>query len=195
MKLPLDSRHVAILVTDGFEQSELELPLRALELAGAKVTIISPAAGEIQGMHHDEKGDLFDTDLRLDLADPEDFDALLLPGGLANPDTLRSLPAAVSFVREFGLQGKPIAAICHGPWILIEAGLVEGRRLTSWPAIQTDIRNAGGEWVDEEVVVDMKLVTSRQPDDIPAFNSKMIEVFSQGADIPLGVGAQPPLED
>ncbi|MEN3941951.1 type 1 glutamine amidotransferase domain-containing protein [Prosthecobacter sp. SYSU 5D2] len=194
MKTPLHSKHVAILATDGFEQSELEKPMRALELAGAKVSIVSPEAGEIQGMHHDEKGDLFDSDIRLDLADPEDFDALLLPGGLANPDTLRSLPAAVEFVRDFGLQGKPIAAICHGPWLLIEAGLVTGRRLTSWPAIQTDVRNAGGEWVDEEVVEDNGLVTSRNPDDIPAFNAKMIEVFAAGSLTPKGIAAVPPSE-
>jgi protease I len=194
MKTPLHNKHVAILATDGFEQSELEKPMRALELAGAKISIVSPETGEIQGMHHDEKGDLFDSDIRLDLADLEDFDALMLPGGLANPDSLRSLPAAVEFVREFGLQGKPIAAICHAPWLLVEAGLVAGRRLTSWPAIQTDVRNAGGEWVDEEVVEDNGLVTSRNPDDIPAFNAKMIEVFAAGRVTPKGVGAVPPVE-
>lgn len=194
MKTTLHDKHVAILATHGFEQSELEKPLRALALAGAKISIVSPESGEIQGMHHDEKGDLFDTDIRLDLADSEDFDALLLPGGLANPDTLRTLPEAVDFVRDFGIQGKPIAAICHGPWLLIEAGLVAGRSLTSWPAIQTDIRNAGGEWVDEEVVVDHGLITSRQPDDIPAFNAKMIEVFATGAAVQAGVDAVPPAD-
>lgn len=193
MKTPLGSKHVAILATDGFEQSELEQPLHALERAGARVSIISPQSGEIQGMHHDEKGDPFSTDIRLDLADPEDFDALVLPGGLANPDTLRAMPEAVDFVRDFGLHGKPIAAICHGPWLLIEAGLVEGRRLTSWPAIRTDVRNAGGHWVDEEVVVDDLLITSRQPEDLPSFNAKMIEIFAQDHHhAPVGAGAVPP---
>ena len=192
MKTPLGTKHIAILATDGFEQSELEQPMQALEKAGARVSIISPQADEIHGMHHDEKGDAFATDIRLDLADPSDFDALVLPGGLANPDTLRAMPEAVDFVRDFALRGKPIAAICHGPWLLIEAGLVDGRRLTSWPAIQTDIRNAGGEWVDEEVVVDHQLITSRQPDDIPAFNGKMIEIFAKDFHAPLGTGAVPP---
>lgn len=192
MKTPLGDKHVAILATDGFEQSELEEPLKALERAGARVSIISPHKGEIQGMHHDEKGDAFDTDIRLDLADPTDFDALVLPGGLANPDTLRAMPEAVDFVRDFAVHGKPIAAICHGPWLLIEAGLVEGRRLTSWPAIRTDVRNAGGEWVDEEVVIDGPLITSRKPDDIPAFNEAMIEAFSGAHVQPVGVGAVPP---
>lgn len=195
MKPPLSSKHVAILATNGFEQSELELPLQALEKAGAKVSIISPEAGEIQGVHHDKNGDTFATDIRLDLADPDDFDALVLPGGLANPDTLRALPEAIEFVRKFGLQGKPIAAICHGPWLLIEAGLVEGRRLTSWPAIQTDVRNAGGEWVDAEVVVDQSLITSRQPEDLPAFNHKMIEIFAQGEGEAAGLGAIAPEDD
>ncbi len=194
MKPLLHAKHVAILATDGFEQSELEQPLKALEQAGAKVSIITPKAGAIQGMHHDEKGDLFDSDMKLDLADAADFDALVLPGGLANPDALRAMPKAVAFVRDFALQGKPIAAICHGPWLLIEAGLVAGRRLTSWPAIQTDVRNAGGEWVDEEVVVDGRLITSRQPDDIPAFNRKMIELFGDGQGEPVGIGAVPPAD-
>lgn len=192
MKTLLDSKHVAILATDGFEQSELEVPLQALERVGAKVSIISPQPDEIHGVHHDEKGDAFATDIKLDLADPEDFDALVLPGGLANPDSLRGMPEAVAFVRGFGISGKPIAAICHGPWLLIEAGLVDGRRLTSWPAIQTDVRNAGGLWVDEEVVVDHQLVTSRQPEDLPAFNAKMIEIFAKGQQEPIGEGAIPP---
>ena len=192
MKPLLHSKHVAILATDGFEQSELEKPLQALEREGARVSIISPQEDEIHGVHHDEKGDAFATDIRLDLADPADFDALVLPGGLANPDSLRAMPEAVAFVRDFGVSGKPIAAICHGPWLLIEAGLVDGRRLTSWPAIQTDVRNAGGDWVDEEVVVDQLLVTSRQPDDLPAFNAKMIEIFAQGQGKPIGEDAVPP---
>ncbi len=177
---PKLNKRVAILATDGFEQAELEEPMKALREAGADVSVVSPRAGKIQGMNHADKGDRFDVDLVLEKADPEHFDALLLPGGLMNPDELRSTPAAVSFTRAFADAGKPIAAICHGPWVLIEAGIVRGRRLTSWPAIQSDIKNAGGEWVDEEVVVDQGLVTSRKPDDIPAFNAKMIEEFGEG---------------
>lgn len=180
MSNQLENKRVAILATDGFEQSELEEPLTALEEAGADVTIVSPKPDTIQGMQHADKGEVFDVDLPLDSANPDDFDALMLPGGLMNPDELRSNPAAVEFVRAFGAAGKPIAAICHGPWILIEAGLVRGRRLTSWPNIQTDVKNAGGEWVDEEVVVDNGLVTSRSPKDLPAFNAKMVEEISEG---------------
>jgi protease I len=180
MSNQLENKRVAILATDGFEQSELEEPLNALEEAGADVSIVSPKANKIQGMQHAEKGDVFDVDVSLDDANPEDFDALMLPGGLMNPDELRSNPAAVAFVRGFGVSGKPIAAICHAPWILIEAGLVRGRRLTSWPAIQTDVKNAGGNWVDQEVVVDNGLVTSRSPKDLEAFNAKMVEEISEG---------------
>ncbi len=180
MKTDLSSKHVAILAADGFEQSELEEPLHALERAGANVTIISPKGGRIQGMNHLEKGDEFDVDIPLKKARSADYDALVLPGGLANPDELRSSEEAVDFVREFADAGKPIAAICHGPWILIEAGIVNGRRLTSWPAIQSDIRNAGGEWVDEPVVVDNGLVTSRNPGDLKAFNAKVIEEIAEG---------------
>lgn len=180
MSTQLAKKNVAILATDGFEQSELEGPLAALQEAGAKVSIVSPKKDKIQGMHHAEKGDQFDVNLPLDKAKADDFDALVLPGGLMNPDELRSTPAAVEFVRGFAEAGKPIGAICHGPWVLIEADLVRGRTLTSWPAIQTDVRNAGGEWVDEEVVVDNGLVTSRNPDDIPAFNAKLIEEIAEG---------------
>jgi len=180
MSTSIKQKRVAILATDGFEQAELEEPLKALRKAGATVSIVSPKSGKIQGMRHADKGDTFNVDLPLDEAHEEDFDALVLPGGLMNPDELRSTPEAVDFVRAFGEAGKPIAAICHGPWVLIEAGLVRGRRLTSWPAIQTDIKNAGGDWVDEEVVVDNGLVTSRKPDDIPAFNKKMIEEIAEG---------------
>lgn len=154
--------------------------MKALLEAGATVSIVSPSERRIQGMHHADKGDEFDVDIPLEHAKPEEFDALLLPGGLMNPDTLRSTPEAVDFVRAFGAAGKPIAAICHGPWVLIEAGLVHGRRLTSWPAIQSDIKNAGGLWEDSEVVVDNGLVTSRKPADIPAFNAKMIEEICEG---------------
>lgn len=180
MNTILKDKHIAILAADGFEQSELEGPLEALETALAEVSIVSVNPGKIQGMQHMEKGSTIDVDLTLDEADAEEFDALVIPGGLYNPDTLRSTPAAVEFAKAFADAGKPIAAICHGPWVLVESGIVEGRRLTSWPAIQTDVRNAGGEWVDQEVVVDNGLVTSRKPDDIPAFNRKMIEEFAEG---------------
>jgi protease I len=180
MKADLRSKRVAILAADGFEQSELEGPMRALEQAGADVCIVSPNADTIQGMHHADKGDKFDVDLPLDNARAEDFDALMLPGGLMNPDTLRVTGNAIEFVRAFAADGKPIGAICHAPWILIEAGLVQGRRLTSWPAIQSDVKNAGGQWVDEEVVVDNGIVTSRKPDDIPAFSAKLIEEIAEG---------------
>ena len=176
----LINKRVAILATDGFEQSELEGPLEALREAGASVKIVAPAMGTIQGMQHADKGDLFDVVLALNKADPELFDALILPGGLMNPDALRANPDAVAFVRAFGEAGKPIGAICHAPWLLIEAGLVENRQLTSWPAIRTDVENAGGIWVDEEVVVDSGLVTSRQPADVPAFNAKVIEEILEG---------------
>jgi protease I len=190
MSTQLEKKRVAILAADGFEQAELEEPMNALKEAGAEVSIVSPKEGKIQGMKHADKGDKFDVDLPLDDADPEDFDAVLVPGGLMNPDELRSTPTAVKFVRAFGEAGKPIAAICHGPWVLIEAGLVKGRRLTSWPAIQSDIKNAGGQWVDEEVVVDNGLVTSRKPDDIPAFNEKMIEEFSEGRHAGMAASAR-----
>ncbi|HEY5778967.1 MAG TPA: type 1 glutamine amidotransferase domain-containing protein [Terrimicrobiaceae bacterium] len=190
MSTQLLEKRVAILAADGFEQSELEGPLRALKEAGADVSIVSPNSKKIQGMHHADKGDQFDVDIPLKDARPEDFDALVLPGGLMNPDELRSTPAAVDFVRAFGEAGKPIGAICHGPWVLIEAGLVRGRRLTSWPAIQSDIKNAGGNWVDEEVVVDNGLVSSRKPDDIPAFNAKVIAEISEGRHAGMAVAAK-----
>jgi protease I len=180
MSTKLLNKRVAILSADGFEQVELTKPKAALEEAGAEVSVVSPKSGKIQGMNHADKGDLIPVDLVLSNAQADDFDALLIPGGLMNPDELRALPEALDFVRGFFKAGKPVAAICHGPWVLISAGLVKGRRLTSWPAIQDDVRHAGGEWVDEEVVVDGGLVTSRKPDDIPAFNEKMIEEFCEG---------------
>ena len=180
MSTPLFNKRVAILAADGFEQSELEGPMKALEEAGATVSIVSPKSDKIQGMHHADKGDFFDVDIPLSKAKPEEFDALVLPGGLMNPDELRATPEAVGFVRAFGIAGKPIGAICHGPWILIEAGMVENRQLTSWPAISTDLQNAGAIWVDEEVVVDSGIVTSRKPDDIPAFSAKLIEEIQEG---------------
>jgi protease I len=176
----LDGKKVAILVTDGFEQVEMTEPRKALQNAGAETKIVSPKSGQIQGMHHADKGDKFDVDLELEEARPQDFDALMIPGGLMNPDQLRSTPEALEFTRHFFEEGKPVAAICHGPWVLIDAGVVRGRTLTSWPAIKTDVKNAGGKWVNEEVVVDNGLVTSRKPDDIPAFNTKMIEEFCEG---------------
>src|SRR5438874_1161048 len=176
---PLLEKRIAILAADGFEQVELEKPKQALEEAGATTNIVSPSSGEIQGMHHAEKGDKFQVDLPLKNAKPEEFDGLMIPGGLLNPDTLRSDDDALKFVRHFFLSGKPVAAICHAAWVLIDAGAARGRKLTSWPAIKTDVRNAGGNWVDKEVVVDNGLVTSRKPDDIPAFNKKMIEEFAE----------------
>lgn len=176
----LDGKKVAILIADGFEQVEMTKPRQALQEAGAQTTIVSIKSGQIQGMNHADKGDKFDVDMTLAEARPEDFDALLIPGGLMNPDQLRSTPEALEFTRHFFREGKPTAAICHGPWVLIDAGVVRGRTLTSWPAIQTDVKNAGGNWVNEEVVTDNGLVTSRKPDDIPAFNRKMIEEFSEG---------------
>ena len=176
----LDGKKVAILVADGFEQVEMTKPRQALEEAGAETKIVSPNSGRVQGMHHADKGDTFEVDIPLDEARAEEFDALLIPGGLMNPDRLRSTAEAVAFTRHFFQENKPVAAICHGPWVLIDAGVVRGRRLTSWPAIKTDVKNAGGNWVDQEVVVDNGLVTSRKPDDIPAFNKKMIEEFCEG---------------
>jgi len=180
MNPTLRGKKIAILAADGFEQVELEAPLKALKAASADVKVVSIKAGEISGMNHTEKGSTVPVDLTLEEADAADFDGLMIPGGLYNPDALRSNADAVNFTRHFAERGKPIAAICHGPWVLIDAGIVPGRRLTSWPAIQTDVRNAGGEWIDEEVVVDNGLVTSRKPDDLPAFNRKMIEEFAEG---------------
>lgn len=178
MSTPLLHVKVAILAADGFEQSELQQPMEALAKVGAEVSIVSPRTGRVQGMHHADKADQFTVDIALSDAEADHFDALVIPGGLMNPDELRATPAAVDFVRAFAHARKPIAAICHGPWVLIEAGLVRGLRLTSWPAIQTDIRNAGGEWVNEEVVVDRGIVTSRKPDDLPAFNERVIQEIS-----------------
>ena len=176
----LEGRKVAILAADGFEQVELTKPRTALDEAGARTTVVSIKPGKIQGMNHAEKGDTVMVERTLDEAKPDDFDALLIPGGLINPDTLRSSEEALEFVRHFFREGKPVAAICHAPWVLIDASVIRGRTVTSWPAIKTDIRNAGAHWVDRDVVVDNGLVTSRKPDDIPAFNEKMIEEFCEG---------------
>ena len=181
MEKRLAGKKVAILVAEGFEQVELTGPRRALDDAGAETKIVSPARGEVQGWNHYDKGDKFKVDVPLAEADAQNFDALLLPGGVANPDQLRMKPEAIRFVKAFFDAGKPVASICHGPWTLIEAGAVRGRTMTSWPSIKTDLINAGAEWVDREVVTDNGLVTSRKPDDIPAFNEKMIEEFAEGA--------------
>lgn len=176
----LNGMNVAILVAEGFEQVEMTEPRKALDEQGATTKIVSPARDEVQGWNHFEKGDKFRVDVALDDADPDDFDALLLPGGVANPDQLRMLPKAVQFIRAFFDQGKPVAVICHGPWTLIEADVVRGRKITSWPSLKTDLKNAGAEWVDQEVVTDNGLVSSRKPQDLPAFCRKMIEEFGEG---------------
>jgi protease I len=174
----LDGMRVAILVTDDFEQVELVEPKKALDQVGATTKIISPKSGQVQGMNHDIKADFFPVDMTLDQANPNDFDAVLLPGGALNADALRMEPKAQEFVRQTNGQGKPIAVICHGPWLLISADLVKGKTLTSYYTIQDDIRNAGGNWVDQELVRDGTWVSSRSPKDIPAFNRGMIELFS-----------------
>ena len=181
MKQTLQGMKVAILVADGFEQVELEQPKLALEAAGAETQIVSPAQGEVQGWHHFDEGDRFPVDVPLAQARSMDFDALLLPGGVANPDQLRMQPQAVQFVKDFFAAGKPVAVICHGPWTLIEAGVVRGRTITSWPSLKTDLINAGATWVDQEVVTDQGVISSRQPADIPAFNQQMIEEFAARA--------------
>lgn len=176
----LSGKRIAILATDGFEQVELTKPREALLDAGATVEIVSPKDGEILGVHHQEKGDKFKVDVALENASAANYDALMLPGGVFNPDALRMDKHAVTFVEAFFSQKKPVAAICHGPWTLVEAGAVKGKTLTSWPSLKTDIENAGGTWVDKEVQVDGGLVTSRNPDDLPAFCKKMVEEFAEG---------------
>jgi len=180
MASELTGKTIAILVADGFEQSELVEPKRALEKAGATTEIVSPNKGEVRGWKDKDWGDSFPIEVPLDSADVNSYDGLLLPGGVMNPDRLRTNRKAVDFVKSFFDAGKPVAAICHAPWTLVEAGVLRGRTVTSWPSLQTDILNAGGDWVDREVVNDNGLVTSRMPADIPAFNRKMIEEFSEG---------------
>jgi protease I len=182
-KNTLSGKTIAFLATDGFEQVELTEPWTQIKQAGAKVQLVSPKSGKIQGMHHDKPGDQFEVDKTIDRARAEDFDGLVLPGGVANPDSLRTDPKCVSFVRDFFKSAKPVAAICHGPWMLIEADVVHERRVTSWPSLKTDLKNAGAEWVDEEVVCDQGLVTSRRPDDLQAFCSKAIEEFAEGTHV------------
>jgi protease I len=174
----LDGLKVAILITDGFEQVEMTEPRKALDQAGAQTSIVSPKEGQVKAWKFTEWGDEFPVDVPLSGARPEEFGALLLPGGVINPDKLRMLPEAVAFTKTFFDAGKPVASICHGPWTIIETGAARGRHLTSWPSLQTDLRNAGADWVDQQVVVDRGLVTSRKPDDIPAFNPEMIKLFA-----------------
>jgi protease I len=176
----LKGKKVAILAADMFERVELEEPRRALEDAGADVEVVSIHDGEIRGFDHFDPANTVKVDRTVEEADASEFDALMIPGGVGNPDQLRGDENAVQFVRDFAMARKPMAVICHGPWVLIDAGIARGRRMTSWPTVGTDLRNAGADWVDEEVVVDGGLVTSRKPDDIPAFNAKMIEEFAEG---------------
>ena len=186
----LNGKRIAILATDGVEQVEMTEPRKALDAAGAKTELVSPAKGKLQAWQHHDKGDKFPVDVELDAADPNNYDALVLPGGVANPDQLRTMPKAVQFVKAFFEQGKPVAAICHAPWMLVEADVVRNRTVTSWPSLQTDLKNAGAKWVDREVVEDDGLVTSRKPDDLPAFNKKIVELFGEaGEREPQHVGA------
>jgi protease I len=177
----LKGARVAILITDGFEQVEMVEPRQALDNAGAKTSIVSPKEQSVRGWNFKNWGEEFPVDVQLDDAKVRDFDALLLPGGVINPDTLRMQPAAVDFVKSFFTADKPVAAICHGPWMVIEADEARGRRIASWPSLKTDLRNAGAQWVDQEAVTDENLVTARKPDDIPAFNRAMIALFSCAA--------------
>ncbi|HET7691538.1 MAG TPA: type 1 glutamine amidotransferase domain-containing protein [Gemmatimonadota bacterium] len=176
----LTGKRVAIVVTDGFEQVEMTSPREALEEAGAETYLISIKDDRVKGWKHTDWGDTFEVDVPIDEAAPDDYDALLLPGGVMNPDKLRRDDRVLEFVRAFFEVGKPVAAICHGPWTLIDAGVAEGRRMTSYPSIRKDLENAGVEWTDQEVVVDQGLVTSRKPEDLPAFNAKMIEEIAEG---------------
>jgi protease I len=189
----LDGKRIAFLATDGVEQIELTEPLKAVTDEGAEVDLISLEKGEFQGFEHLDKGETFTADKAAADADAGDYDGLVLPGGVANPDFLRADKDAVRFVRAFLEAKKPVGAICHGPWTLVEADVIKGRTLTSWPSLQTDIRNAGATWVDEEVHVDQGLVTSRKPDDLPAFCAKVVEEIAEGrhtrAPEPAGTGA------
>ena len=177
----LDGMRVAILAADDFEQPEMTEPRKALEQAGAQTTLISPKSGQIHGIHHDKIGDTFNVDMALDQANPADFDAVLLPGGALNADFLRVQPKAQAFVRQMDQAGKPMAIICHAPWLLVSSGLVKGRTMTSYHTIQDDLRNAGANWQDKQVVRDRNWVMSRQPDDIPAFNRAMVDLFAEQA--------------
>ncbi|HEX5527842.1 MAG TPA: type 1 glutamine amidotransferase domain-containing protein [Solirubrobacterales bacterium] len=175
-----DKKIAFLMANEGVEQVELTEPLEAVREAGAEAELLAPEAGKIQAFNHLDKGDAFDADRAVGDADASEYDGLVLPGGVANPDQLRTKPEALEFVRGFFEAGKPVGVICHGPWTLIDAGVAAGRTLTSWPSLQTDLRNAGAEWVDEEVHVDQGLVTSRKPDDLEAFNAKIVEEFAEG---------------
>lgn len=176
----LSGKRVAVLVDNGFEQVELTSPIEALREAGAEAVVVSPQQDKVKAWDRKDWGETFDVDMPLERARADDFDALVLPGGVMNPDRLRTNERAVRFARAFFDAGKPVASICHGPWLLVEANVVRGRRLTSYPSLRTDLRNAGAEWVDESVVVDSGLVTSRNPDDLPDFNRKMVEEIAEG---------------
>ena len=180
----LEGRRIAFIAAEGVEQVELTDPWKAVEQAGGTPELISLDAGHVQAYNHLDKGDQFPVDKTVEKADAADYDGLVIPGGVANPDFLRADEHAVDFTRRFFEAGKPVAAICHGPWLLVEADVLRGRRVTSWPSLRTDIANAGGTWVDEEVVVDGGLVTSRNPDDLPAFFDKMLEEIAEGAHAP-----------
>ena len=182
MPSQLSGRKVAFLATDGVEEVELTAPWNALKQAGAEVKLISDKLGEIQAVNHDRKGQRFAVDAEVPTVSARDFDALVLPGGVANPDKLRTNDAAVNFVREFMEADKPVAAICHGPWLLVEADAVRGRTITSWPSLETDIKNAGGAWVDKPVQLDQKLLTSRKPDDLPGFCAQLVELLTTAID-------------
>lgn len=177
----LSAKKIAVLVTDGFEQVELTSPKQALEAAGARVSILAPESGSVQGFHHADKADRFKVDGKIADARPEDFDAVLLPGGVQNADALRVDENARAFVKNISAQGKPIAVICHGPWLLIDAGLVQGRTLTSWPSLKVDLTNAGAQWVDAQVHVDQQWISSRKPDDLPAFNAQLFKLLGGAA--------------
>jgi protease I len=176
----LTNKRVAFLATDGVEQVELTEPWKAIEQAGGTPELISLESGKIQGFKHHDKGDTFKVDKTVEEASPSDYDGLVLPGGVINPDALRMQDNAMDFVKGFFEQGKPVGAICHGPWALVETGMVKGRKVTSWPSLKTDIENAGGTWVDEELVIDRGLFTSRKPDDLPAFCKKLVEEVAEG---------------
>jgi protease I len=178
----LEGRKVAFLATDGVEQVEFTAPWSALKQAGAELKLVSDKSGEIQSVNHDEKGERFAVDVEVSTVTARDFDALVLPGGVANPDKLRTNKAAVGFVREFMELDKPVAAICHGPWLLVVADAVRGRTITSWPSLQTDVKNAGGAWVDKQVQLDQKLLTSRKPDDLPAFCAQLVDLLRNAID-------------
>jgi protease I len=180
MATELKNKRVAFLATDGVEEIELTEPWKAVKQAGGEVELVSLEAGMIQGFNHFDKGNKLSVDKTVDEASPSDYDGLVLPGGVINPDILRMHDNAMEFVKAFFEQGKPVGAICHGPWTLVETGMVKGRKVTSWPSLKTDIRNAGGSWVDEEIVVDRGLFTSRKPDDLPAFCEKLVEEVAEG---------------